>query len=70
MSKKENNIPIIQIIISGGAVQSVSKPIGVVLEIRDYDVDGADVEDSDIYKQDENGDWYQQMLWDKNETEG
>ena len=60
----------IQIVISGGAVQSVSKPKGTVLEIRDYDIDRADVQNSENCKQDEQGEWYQWMSWDEDETEG
>lgn len=60
----------IQIVIAGGAVQSVTKPKGITLEIRDYDVDGADIDNTDIYKQDKEGDWYQRMFWDENEMEG
>jgi hypothetical protein len=56
------------IIISGGAVQSVQKPKGVSVEIRDYDVEGNDVPpDNDNYRQDKDGDWYQRMLWGANE---
>ena len=69
-AEQTNSETAIQIIISGGAVQSVTKPAGITLEIRDYDVDGADVDNSEIYKQDEDGDWYQKMFWDENDTEG
>ena len=68
--KCENSVKAIQIVISGGAVQSITKPLGITLEIRDYDVEGADVDNSDIYKKDENGDWYQRMFWNNDETEG
>ena len=60
----------VQIVIAGGAVQSVVKPRGVALEIRDYDVDGADVEKNENCEQDEDGDWYQRMFWDEDEIEG
>lgn len=54
----------IVIIISGGAVQSVIKPAGIELEIRDYDVEGGDIpEGNDNYRQDKDGDWYQRMFW-------
>jgi hypothetical protein len=59
------------IIISGGAVQNVQMPKGVALEIRDYDVEGGDIpEGNDNYRQDENGDWYQRMLWGEDQVEG
>ena len=49
---------VVDITISGGAVQYVESPPGVKVVIRDYDVDGADGEDFDIRK-DESGDSYQ-----------
>ena len=55
------------IIISGGAVQSISKPKGLILEIRDYDVD--DDWEGNV-KIDEDGDRYQEMLWGEEEIEG
>jgi hypothetical protein len=59
------------IIISGGAVQSVIKPKGIELEIRDFDVEGSDVpENHPDYQQDESGDWYQRMFWGSEEAEG
>jgi hypothetical protein len=59
------------IIISGGAVQSVIKPKGIELEIRDFDVEGSDIpENNDNYRQDESGDWYQRMFWGSEEAEG
>jgi hypothetical protein len=61
----------IVIIISGGAVQSVQKPKGIELEIRDYDVEGADIpENNDNYRVDEEGDWYQIMFWSQDQVEG
>jgi hypothetical protein len=61
----------IVIIISGGAVQSVIKPKGIELEIKDYDVDGADIpENNDNYRVDEEGDWYQRMFWSEDQAEG
>ena len=59
------------IVISGGAVQSVTKPKGIELEIRDYDIDVADVlSEDEMLRKNEDGDWYQYMFWDENETEG
>jgi hypothetical protein len=56
------------IIISGGAVQSVIKPKGIELEIRDFDIEGSDVPPgNDNYKQDKDGDWYQRMFFGTNE---
>lgn len=58
------------IIISGGAVQQVTKPKGIELEIRDYDVEGGDIpEGNDNYRQDKDGDWYQRMYWAGNQIE-
>ena len=36
----------------------------VKVEIRDYDVEGIDAEDDERCKKDDDGDWYQQMLWE------
>jgi hypothetical protein len=59
------------IIISGGGVQQVTKPTGIELEIRDYDVEGGDIpEGNDNYRQDKDGDWYQRMFWSKDQVEG
>ena len=60
----------IQIVIAGGVVQSVVKPKGVSLEIRDYDIDENDTENSEHCEQDEEGDWYQRIFWGEDETEG
>jgi len=59
----------IKIVIAGGAVQSVIKPAGMALEIKDYDIGGALPDDGKIYMQDKEGDWYQRMFWYENETE-
>lgn len=57
--------------ISGGAVQQVTKPTGIELEIRDYDVEGGDIpEGNDNYRQDKDGDWYQRMFWSEDQSEG
>jgi hypothetical protein len=54
--------------ISGGAVQSVQKPKGISLEIRDYDIKASDIPDNnDNYRQDKDGDWYQRMFFGSNE---
>jgi hypothetical protein len=58
----------IVIIISGGAVQSVTKPKGISVEIRDFDIEASDIpEGNDNYRQDKDGDWYQRMFWGANE---
>ena len=59
----------IQIVIAGGAVQSVTKPKGTMLEIRDYDIEGPDLENNENCEQDEEGCWYQRMVWDEDEIE-
>jgi hypothetical protein len=59
------------IVIEGGTVQSVVKPKGIELEIRDFDVEGADIPENDSnYQQDESGDWYQRMVWGSEEVQG
>ena len=60
----------VQVVIAGGAVQSIVKPRGISLEIRDYDIDEDDAENSENCEQDEEGDWYQLISWGKNEIEG
>lgn len=50
--------------VSGGCAEMVEKPSGVEVEIRDYDVQEVNVE----CKQDENGDWYQQTIWEAKEV--
>jgi hypothetical protein len=67
-SKSESKAPKVQIVISGGAVQSVIKPAGITLEIRDYDVEGSDAVNNDNCKQDDEGRHYQEMLWSEDEA--
>lgn len=57
------------IVIEGGAVQSVIKPKGIELEIRDYDVQQIDAEQDPRCKLDKKGDWYQEMLWEADTVE-
>jgi len=75
--KSENLTADVLIIISGGAVQEVRKAENISVEIHDYDIDisveihNYDIENSDEpenrpdCEQDEKGDWYQKMFWDK-----
>lgn len=65
--QKPNKVPTVQIIIYRGAVQSVTKPMGVRLEIRDYDVEHIDPEGDSRCKQDKDGSWFQEMIWGENE---
>jgi len=51
---------IVEITISGGAVQDVQLPRGVKVIIRDYDVEGGDLDGPNIHK-DEQNDPYQRM---------
>ena len=51
---------IVEITISGGAVQDVQLPRGVKVIIRDYDVEGSDWDGPNIHK-DPAGDCFQQM---------
>jgi hypothetical protein len=50
----------IEITISGGAVQYVDFPRGIKVIVRDYDVEGGDLDGPDIRK-DEEGDCFQNM---------
>jgi hypothetical protein len=66
--KKEDNISTVDvlIIISGGAVQEVLKAENTTVEIHDYDIENSDQpENRPDCEQDEKGDWYQRMFWDK-----
>jgi hypothetical protein len=59
------------VIISGGAVQSISKPKGIALEIRDYDVEGDDFpENNQHFQRDDHGNWFQRMYWSEDQVEG
>ena len=51
---------IVEITISGGAVQDVEFPRGIQVIIRDYDVEGGDLDGPDIHR-DEQNDPYQRM---------
>lgn len=51
----------IEITISGGAVQHVENPSSIDIIIRDYDVEGTDCASWPGCKQDEHGDWYQEI---------
>jgi len=53
----------IQIIISGGCVQDVINDSGHPIIIKDYDVEGVDAICDPRCKQDEDGEWYQEMLF-------
>ncbi|KKK88049.1 hypothetical protein LCGC14_2747090 [marine sediment metagenome] len=50
--------------VNGGVVNLETKPFGVGVEIRDYDVEGLDVEGDERCKKDSDGDWYQEMVWE------
>ena len=49
----------------GGVAQIEYKPDGIEVEIRDYDIQGADEfpEDRPDCKQDNEGSWYQEMIF-------
>lgn len=58
------------IVIEGGAVQSVIKPKDIEVEVRDYDLDGVDIpRENEMFKKDEDGDWFQLLLWEANSVE-
>lgn len=68
MEKQKNKaVPTVQITIYQGTVQSVSKPRGIKLEIHDYDVEHIDPEGDSRCKQDEDGSWFQELIWEENE---
>ena len=53
------------ICIQGGCAYMNEKPLGIEIEIRDYDIEGHDaLEEDERCKKDSEGDWYQMMLWD------
>jgi len=65
---KESDVSTVDvlIVISGGAVQTVRKTEDISVEIHDYDIENSDQpENRPDCEQDENGDWYQKMFWDK-----
>ena len=57
---------IVEITISGGAVQYVKFPRGIKVIIRDYDVEGGDLDGPDIHR-DKQGDPYQRMEFNHEE---
>ena len=46
------------ITINGGVAHLIEKPLGVEVEIRDYDVEGIGAEDDERCKKDKDGVWY------------
>jgi hypothetical protein len=55
----------ILITVRGGVVQDVSSiPLGVRVEVRDYDCDREEGHDYDYIKQDEEGDCYIKGVWE------
>ena len=58
-----NFVSPIEIILSGGCVQSVSNPSDSEIIIRDYDIDEEDAKGNPNALQDEDGDWYQNMVF-------
>jgi len=55
----------VEVVISGGAVQSVTVPEGVKVVVKDYDVEADDWAGKDIVK-DADGDHYQLMEFTEN----
>ncbi len=66
LDKKENSDKVL-LTISGGVANLAKKPFGIELEIRDYDVEGLDAEGDERCKKDEDGEWYQEMIWEATE---
>ena len=54
-----DNSPTVTISIEGGVVQQVDCPSGVQVVIRDYDVDGSEVD----LAEDDTGDEYVETTW-------
>ncbi len=55
----------ILITVQGGVAHMISKPLGIEVEIRDYDVEQIDAECDERCKKDDEGDWYQAMIWEE-----
>ncbi len=49
--------------VEGGVVQDIEVPEGVVVKVRDYDVEGVDSADI-ILSRDKNGDGYVESTWE------
>lgn len=61
MNKKKK---IVEITVEGGVIQHIEVPKGVVVQVRDYDVDSDDIGDSDYdIRKDDNGDPYYYAEW-------
>ena len=52
--------PTVTVVLEGGVVQDVAVPLGVRVVVRDYDIDGSEVD----LAEDENGDHYLEAVWD------
>jgi len=54
------------ITVEGGIVQNViGIPKGATIEVRDYDTDGADIEEDDRLRRDPSGGIYYLSSWEK-----
>ena len=56
----------------GGVAEVIEKPVGVVVEVRDYDnAKGIEIDPEDVkhglYAQDDHGEWYQMDLHESSE---
>ena len=52
--------PTVTIVVEGGVVQDVALPLGVRVVVRDYDIDGSEVD----LAEDKNGDRYLEGIWE------
>ena len=52
------------ITVSGGVAEVIEKPDGVSVEIRDYDIEGCDINGNPTIKTDDDGELYQEMFWE------
>jgi hypothetical protein len=52
---------IVRVVVSGGVVQHVEVPEGVIVVVNDYDVEGSD---PSILQEDGNGDEFIEAIWE------
>jgi hypothetical protein len=57
---KRTGKKIVQITVEGGVIQDVECPSGVQVLVRDYDVDGTEID----LAEDETGDEYIESVWE------
>lgn len=55
---------IVRVVVSGGVVEHVEVPEGVIVVVNDYDVEGCD---SELLQKDGNGDEFVEAIWEPEE---